>query len=119
MDLPKPSAEDKARFRELVAETRGVEVRPMFGSVGAFVNGNMFAGLFGTSLGVKLDTEALARAQALPGSGPFGPAQRPMGGWIALPRDLDESAVLAWFDTAREHVATLPPKTRVPRKRTR
>ncbi|KGN29938.1 hypothetical protein N798_12130 [Knoellia flava TL1] len=30
----------------------------MFGSVGAFVNGNMFAGLFGDSLGVKLDDAA-------------------------------------------------------------
>ena len=58
MDLPKPSAEDKARFRELVPEAGGVEVRPMFGSVGAFVNGNMVAGLFGTSLGVKLGVEA-------------------------------------------------------------
>ena len=35
----------------------GVEVKPMFGQLGAFVNGNMFAGLFGSSIGVKLDEE--------------------------------------------------------------
>jgi len=45
MDLPKHSEEAKARFRGLVSDGPGVEVKPMFGSLGAFVNGNMFAGL--------------------------------------------------------------------------
>ena len=63
MKMPKHSDEDKARFRDLVPEAPGVEVKPMFGSVGAFVNGNMFAGLFGTDIGVKLDEESQGRAR--------------------------------------------------------
>ena len=49
MEMPKHSDEDKARFRSLVTEGPGVEIKPMFGSVGAFVNGNMYAGLFGSA----------------------------------------------------------------------
>jgi TfoX/Sxy family transcriptional regulator of competence genes len=63
MKMPKHSDEDKARFRALVPDGPGVEVKPMFGSVGAFVNGNMFAGLFGTDIGVKLDDEAKAELE--------------------------------------------------------
>ena len=37
--MPKHTDEDKARFRDLVPEAPGVEVKPMFGSLGAFVNG--------------------------------------------------------------------------------
>ena len=51
MQIPKCSEEDKSRFRELVPDLPAVEVRPMFGNLGAFVNGNMFAGLFGSSGG--------------------------------------------------------------------
>jgi TfoX/Sxy family transcriptional regulator of competence genes len=31
-----------------------VEVKPMFGNLGAFVNGNIFMGLFGAEVGLKL-----------------------------------------------------------------
>ena len=65
MKMPKHSDEDKARFRALVPDGPDVEVKPMFGSVGAFVNGNMFAGLFGTDIGVKLDDEAKAELGAI------------------------------------------------------
>ena len=116
MKMPKHSDEDKARFRELVPDAPGVEVKPMFGSLGAFVNGNMFAGLFGEDVGVKLDPAGLEELRALPGSGPFGPAGRPMGGYLSLPPGLDDVALTAWVDRARDHVATLPPKVTKPKK---
>ncbi|HEY7720147.1 MAG TPA: TfoX/Sxy family protein [Pedococcus sp.] len=112
MQMPKHTDEDKARFRRLVREAPGVEVKPMFGSLGAFVNGNMYAGLFGTDVGVKLDAAGLEELRALPGSGPFGPEERPMGGYLSLPQDLSDAEQTAWVDRAREHVATLPPKVR-------
>jgi TfoX/Sxy family transcriptional regulator of competence genes len=116
MKMPTHSDEDKARFRSLVTEAPGVEVKPMFGSLGAFANGNMFAGLFGESLGVKLSPEDTAELAAIPGSGPFGPAERPMGGWTALPATMsDDDDDAAWFERARRYVATLPPKA--PRKK--
>ena len=117
MQMPKHSDEAKARFRALVNEAPGVEVRPMFGSLGAFVNGNMFAGLFGDDIGVKPDDVALAELRSLPGTGPFGPKERPMNGWVSLPSDMPDPEKTAWTDRARDHVATLPPKVRGPRKR--
>jgi TfoX/Sxy family transcriptional regulator of competence genes len=116
MQMPKHTEDDKARFRRLVRQTPGVEVKPMFGSLGAFVNGNMYAGLFGTDVGVKLDATGLEELRALPGSGPFGPAERPMGGYLSLPPDLSEEQQTDWVDRARDHVAALPPRVRKPKK---
>ena len=116
MKMPKHSDEDKARFRDLVPEAPGVEVKPMFGSVGAFVNGNMFAGLFGPNVGVKLDPEGIEELRALEGSGPFGPEERPMGGYLSLPASLSDEEAAAWVERARAHIATLPPKVKKPKK---
>ena len=112
MKMPKHSDEDKARFRSLVPEGPGVEIKPMFGSVGAFVTGHMFAGLFGTDIGVKLDDEARAELAAIDGSGPFGPEERPMNGWLSVPASFSGDETTAWMERAREYVATLPPKAK-------
>jgi TfoX/Sxy family transcriptional regulator of competence genes len=83
--MPKPTDADKEFFRSLAPDDPRVEVKPMFGNLGAFVNGNMFMGLFGADVGVKLpdaEREALLREK---GAGPFGPAERPMGGYVTLP----------------------------------
>jgi len=116
MQMPKHSDEAKAHFRALITEAPGVEVKPMFGSLGAFVNGNMFAGLFGEDVGVKLDEPSLAELAAMDGTGPFGPAERPMNGWLSLPRSMADADRSAWTDRARDHIATLPPKVKRPRK---
>ncbi|WP_404385890.1 TfoX/Sxy family protein [Knoellia locipacati] len=118
MQMPKHSDEAKAHFRTLVPGVPGVEVKPMFGSVGAFVNGNMFAGLFGDSLGVKLDEAGLDELRSVPGTGPFGPAERPMNGWLSLPPDLSDADRADWFERARAHIETLPPKVRKPARKT-
>src|SRR5215510_1744608 len=62
MKIPKPSDDDRARFRSLVPEDPRVEVKPMFGNLGAFMNGNMFMGLF----------RARGGAEAAGGGGPSG-----------------------------------------------
>jgi len=93
-----------------VPSTDGVEVKPMFGQLGAFVNGNMFAGLFGSDVGVKLGEDAAAELSAVPGSGPFGPEERPMGGYLTLPGSLSVDEAAGWVDRAREYVGTFPPK---------
>ena len=54
MKVPKPSDEDRRRFHTLVPDDPRVEVKPMFGNFGAFVNGNMFMGLLGAAVGLKL-----------------------------------------------------------------
>ena len=110
MKMPKPSDTDLERFRSLAPDAPDVEVKPMFGQLAAFVNGNMFAGLFGSAVGVKLSDHAAAELSALPGSGPLGPEERPMGGYLSLPADMDDDEASTWVERAREHVATFPPK---------
>jgi TfoX/Sxy family transcriptional regulator of competence genes len=110
MKMPKADEADKERFHRLVPEAPGVEVKPMFGQLGAFVNGNMFAGLFGSAVGVKLDEASRTELSALDGTGPFGPEERPMPGYLSLPESLREEDATAWVERARAHVATFPPK---------
>jgi len=110
MKMPKPSDTDLERFRSLAPDAPDVEVKPMFGQLAAFVNGNMFAGLFGSAVGVKLPEDAAAELSGLPGSGPFGPEERPMGGYLSLPPDMADDEASDWLERAREHVATFPPK---------
>jgi TfoX/Sxy family transcriptional regulator of competence genes len=112
MEIPKPSEGDKEFFRSLIPDGPGVEVKPMFGNLGAFVNGNMFAGLFGTSVGLRLGPDETAELLAIPGAGPFGPPERPMSGYTSIPATWrDQPDVLhVWVDRALEHVASFPPK---------
>ena len=112
MQIPKPTEADKDRFRTLLSDEPGTEVKAMFGNLGAFVNGNMFAGLFGADIGVKVspaDQIELAAA----GGGPFGPGERPMSGYLTLPEPIVSQPEIAgtWITKAREHVGTLPAKT--------
>jgi TfoX N-terminal domain len=109
------SDHDKARFAALIDPGPGIVVKPLFGSVGAWVNGNMFAALFSPDIGVKLAPSDHAELSALPGSGPFGPPQKPMGGYLALPPDSTDEQARAWIKRAHDYVATLPPKAQKPR----
>ena len=118
MEIPKPSEDDKRFFRSLLPEDPEVEVKPMFGNLGAFVHGNMFAGLFGSAVGVRLAEPDADELAAVDGSGPFGPAERPMGGYLSLPAAWRDDADLAaqWVDKARSYVGSLPPKVKKPKK---
>ena len=113
MQIPKPSPQDMERFKALVPDDPRVEVKPMFGNLGAFVNGNMFMGLFGPAVGVKLSTEDAAKLTAIEGSGPFGPAERPMGGYVTLPPlFVGTSEGVRWASAAMNHIAAMPPKAK-------
>ena len=109
MKMPQATTADKEAFRALVADLPAAEVKPMFGQIGAFVNGNMFAGLFGSSVGLKLDAQGAAELTAL-GGGPFGPPERPMSGYLTLPDELGGIERARWASRALEHVATFPTK---------
>ncbi|MEP6665575.1 MAG: TfoX/Sxy family protein [Nocardioidaceae bacterium] len=110
MKIPKPTEADRDRFASLVPAAEDVEVKPMFGNLGAFVRGNMFMGLFGADVGLKLPTADCERLLGEPGAGPFGPAERPMGGYVTLPPKWSASTARAWIATAYITAAALPPK---------
>jgi TfoX/Sxy family transcriptional regulator of competence genes len=116
--MPKPTDADKEAFRSLVPDDREVEVKPMFGNLAAFVNGNMFMGLFGSQIGLKLDAGDRDELLAVDGAGPFGPVERPMGGYVSMParwRSSPDDAA-PWIDRALTYVASLPPKAKKPKK---
>lgn len=117
MEIPKPTEEDRQFFRSLIPDEPSVEVKPMFGNLGAFVNGNMFAGLFGPDVGVRLDPSGSAELSGIEGSGLFGPAERPMSGYLSLPRAWRAAPEVAsdWVDRALAHVRAMPPKVKKPR----
>ena len=119
MQIPKPTDADRERFHALVPDAPNVEARPMFGNVGAFVNGNMFMGLFGSDLGVKLDEPDRAKLAAQPGAGPYGPAERPMTGYVTLPADWTNRKAKPWIAKAYATAAALPPKQAKPNKAAR
>jgi len=109
MQIPKPTTADKARFESLVPGDPRVAIKPMFGNLGAFVNDNMFMGLFGPDIGIKLDAAGQAELSKA-GGGPFGPAERPMGGYVSLPASLSDAEAKQWIARALEYVGALPPK---------
>jgi hypothetical protein len=115
MQIPKPTEVDKNRFRALVPATPDVNIKPMFGNLGAFVNGNMFMGLFGSDIGIKLSPVDEARLREA-GGGSFGPAERPMGGYVSLPETMSAEEMQGWISSALSYVAGLPPKKPAARK---
>src|SRR5215813_9594591 len=116
MKIPKPSDDDRARFRSLVPRGptgRGeADVRQPRG----IMNGNMFMGLFGPEVGLKLP-EAEAHQVVASGGGPFGPAERPMTGYVSLSAGIAAGQARRRAARSLEYVGALPAKSpRNPRR---
>jgi TfoX/Sxy family transcriptional regulator of competence genes len=118
----KPTDDDKAWFAGLVPEHPAVTSRPMFGNVGAFVNGNMFLCLFGQVAAVRLGDQDRAELLAEEGAETFEPmAGRPMKDYAVLPPEWRSAAggaerTAAWVQRSLDHALTLPPKQPKPAK---
>jgi len=117
--MPKPSERAKADFQELVPAEPAVTLRPMFGNLAGFVNGNMFTGLFGDDLFVRVagqDREALLKE----GGSDFAPmAGRPMKGYVVVPEGWAKrpEATRKWIARALEETRALPAKEAKKKKR--
>lgn len=112
MDWTKSPPELVALFDEVCPAAPGVERRKMFGYPAAFANGNMFAGLHGNNLVVRLPEEPLREFMAA-GGAPFEPMPgRPMKGYAVAPESLlrDKRALASWLERCFEETAKLPPK---------
>jgi TfoX/Sxy family transcriptional regulator of competence genes len=110
--MPKPSEEAKAAFTKLVPDEPAVTLRPMFGNLSAFVNGNMFAGLFGEDLFVRLPDDESAQVRKLGGRN-FEPMPgRAMKGYVTVPgtwRTKPDAAVV-WIKRSMALTRAMPPK---------
>ena len=114
--MPKPTQEAKDFFVSLVPDHPAVSIRPMFGQLSAFVNGNMFMGIFGEDVLMRLPEGDRAEVTEA-GGGPFEPMPgRPMREYVVLPaawRD-DPERIRGWAARALDHGEELPPKSKKP-----
>ena len=110
--MPKPSEDAKAAFNKLVPSEPAVTMRPMFGNLAAFVNGNMFAGLFGEDLFVRLPDEQSAPIRKQ-GGRDFEPMPgHAMSGYVTVPTTWRSkpAPTKAWIAAALVFARGLPPK---------
>jgi TfoX/Sxy family transcriptional regulator of competence genes len=119
MTMPRPNDDSREFFRTVLPDDPLVQSRPMFGNLAAFVNGNMFAGLFGDGLFVRLPPEARAELLACEGAGPFEPMPgRPMGEYVVLPSAWhgEPDTARSWVLRSFQWAVGLPPKEKKEKK---
>ena len=116
--MPKPSEEAKAAFTKLVPDGPTVTLRPMFGNLAAFVNGNMFAGLFGEDLFVRLPEEESVKVRKEGGRNFEPMAGRAMSGYVVVPTGWrgKPAAAKGWIATALELADRMPAKVPAAKK---
>ena len=102
-------------FAAALPDDDRISTKQMFGGLAAMLNGQMMAGLFGTTAMLKLgpgDYAALVKK----GGTPFDPMGngRPMAATLMMPdREFRDPTRLArWLAKSRDYVATLPAKTK-------
>lgn len=98
---------------QLFEATAPGERRRMFGCPVSFEKGQMFTGVFGDGLFVRLGEVERDELLAVPGARPFAPMEgRPSREYVVLPESMleDEEAVSAWMERARAYAGSLPPK---------
>ena len=100
-------------FKSILPDDPSITVRPMFGNLAAFVNGNMFSGLYGDSLFVRLSGEGRTDLLKVKGASVF----EPMKGWqmkdyVCVPKEwLEKPALIKpWVSRSVEWSSALPQK---------
>ena len=108
---PKSTTQARDAFRPLVPDDERVTVRPMFGSIAAFVNGNMFMGLVKDELYVRLDEAQRGELRAAGGRALEVMPGRPMKEYVTLPDwQTRTDDVRAWAQRSLDYALTLAPK---------
>ena len=120
MKMPKPTEKAKAAFAAIVPDEPAVTLKPMFGQVSAFVNGNMFCGIFGDELILRLPESEIAKVKQQ-GGRDFEPvAGHRMGGYVVFAGDWQRKPPSALIRRALEETRKLPakgPKKKAPARR--
>jgi TfoX/Sxy family transcriptional regulator of competence genes len=111
MKMPKPSEEAKAALARVVPDEPAVTLRPMFGQLSAFVNGNMFCGIYGEELFVRLPEDEIAKVKTQ-GGRDFEPvAGHKMSGYVMVTGDWRAKPPHTLIKRALEVTRKMPAKT--------
>lgn len=91
---------------------RRVQEKRMFGGVAFLLRGNMWCGVHGDDLIVRLAPEDTEKALSRPGARIFDMTGRPMKGWILVgPRGTaTRTGLKRWIAVAEAYAAALPAK---------
>jgi TfoX/Sxy family transcriptional regulator of competence genes len=112
----KKAPEELVQFLAKKMENVDCQFRKMFGYPAYFINGNMFAGIHGDKLFIRLseaDVKKIMKAhlevtplEPMPG--------RAMSGYVVLPKPLytDDKVFAEWLDRSIAYASSLPPKLR-------
>ncbi len=113
MNIPRPDEDSKEFFRSILPDNPRITIRPMFGKISAFVNGNIFAGLFGNNLFVRLSEESRKELLKKKGASLLEPMKgKPMKEYVVIPkawRNQHETA-RTWVIRSLDWSSKLPPK---------
>ena len=121
MTFPRPDEESKAFFQSVIPDAPGIQIKPMFGNVAGFVNGNMFAGLFGSRVFVRLTEEDRAELLQAEGTSLFTPMpdRPPMREYVEVPDAWrqEPERVREWVARSLAWVGEMPEKQAKKRKK--
>ena len=113
MNIPRADEKSKEFFRSILPDDPGITIRPMFGNISAFVNGNMFAGLFGNDLFVRVSEENRKELLDKKGASLLEPMKgRPMKEYVVIPKTWrnQPETVQVWVIRSLDWTSRLPPK---------
>jgi TfoX/Sxy family transcriptional regulator of competence genes len=110
MKMPKPSDDAKAALARVVPDEPAVTIKPMFGQMSGFVNGNMFIGIWGDELILRLPEDEIAKVKKQ-GGRDFEPvAGYKMGGYVVYAGEWKSRPPQALIKRALEETRRLPAK---------
>ena len=113
MKIPRPDADSKGFFKSILPDDPRVTVRLVFGNDAAFVNGNMFLGLWGNDLFLRLSDDDRKELLKNEGATNFEPMKgKPMKGYTLTPRTwkTQPQTVRRWVTRSLEWASGLPAK---------
>ncbi len=113
LKIPRADEDSKGLFMSLLPVNPRVSTRPMFGNVSAFVNGNMFMGVFGSDLFVRLPPEGRQELLKIKGASVLEPAKgRQMKEYILIPKAWrnQPETLRVWISRSLDWASKLPAK---------
>lgn len=118
MSMPRPDEEIKQFFAAVMPSDPHIHIRPMFSNLAGFINGNMFVGLYGQRIFIRLPEDERSLLIEQEGASLFPPMPgKPMKEYVTIPEPWHETpdTITAWIEKSLQWVAAMPEK--VPAKK--
>ncbi len=110
----KPAPESlKQQFAKILSNYSEAESRTMFSYPAGFINGQMFMGIFGDSVMLRLSEDDRANFLKVPNAKMFEPMPgRPMKEYVQIPSEMlaRPKDLNKWIPKSLAYVQSLPPK---------